>query len=590
MKWSAREPKVQPEQILAVTRSIDGGFCLEGARCAHVPYGSLGRAHLYAVGEGVLEAMAIDAAAAGFCILEGRGSARRGLQSLTIGVGALGHRGRVHVRTSRAWCLESELPEPPEDADEDPRWSERAETEAERIQRALRSLCARLNMEETTFCPSAHHWLEGIYKEKCAGHEPEESGPLPIEAEKMARRAHVGGPVIHARTTLEPFISLDRTRAFGQAILGGLPGGLPSSIPLRGKGLDRWRPHDLMRSMALLDAVVEVHENDACPLLPLHHPQARYAHSRTLYPTGTFSGTWCSHELAALEQEGRGKVTRIDRALAFEITHALDGAIEEIRRLEPFFPFPAKRLEHLLYGKCATSLVSERITSGPSGRTPLLRDVLDDRALRGVAGRPVLKKMGKASKKEGEQPRQVPWSLQANLAVGNGRGGLDRPDRAAWITASNRVELGKILGRLDKALGARRPGDYVGRIYVDGLDIEAPVEKLPTMKGMTVKAHGPKMHVYRSLALSATLADGKDVVEGGNLLPLGGSRDDLVRVLRRCPSAEHGPFAEGRTWPATAALDDPRLAENVRSAPLHIDLQFARELGFCTWEDETRKN
>ncbi len=145
--------------------------------------------------------------------------------------------------------------------------------------------------------------------------------------------------------------------------------------------------------------------------------------------------------------------------------------------------------------------------------------------------------------------------LTGQLSAQSEWGTMDRPDRSAWITATNRVAVLHLIEDLDAALGVDRSGSYVGRIYVDGIAIEATPDQVPEMPGSEVRRHGPSMHIYRSGAVVARLTDGSVEVEGAGLVPAGSTEKELLAALQHMPDPDGGPFAGGRFWPATPNVE-----------------------------------
>ena len=153
----------------------------------------------------------------------------------------------------------------------------------------------------------------------------------------------------------------------------------------------------------------------------------------------------------------------------------------------------------------------------------------------------------------------------------------------------NRVEMARILVRLDEALRPERPHAYVGRMYVDGLDIEADPDQVPAMPGVSVVGHGPSARLYRAGAWARTWPDGRVEVEGGAWTDPGACEEDLRAALRMVPDAEGGPLAEGRAWPLAAPGVDARDRPGARSEPLHIDAALSARFsggGFDPMEDQ----
>lgn len=125
---------------------------------------------------------------------------------------------------------------------------------------------------------------------------------------------------------------------------------------------------------------------------------------------------------------------------------------------------------------------------------------------------------------------------------------------------------------LDKKLESPRSGQFVGRIYVDGIDIEATPEQVGVPpKGWQLREHGSKMEIYRAGVFSSVRSDGVEEVEdGGMLLDEKPSREKLLRLIKYSADADGGPLASGRYWPKSTSREtsDPRLLPNVFSEPI----------------------
>jgi len=568
----AQRVLIRPEQLY-VTAWEEGKVLIGGARHEHLPWSQLGGSLIYALRVEDLELLLADAAVSGYQVVDGFHSDRRGLRGVMVGIGAWGHRGTVECRTLDIWGFD------PED------FTGSLEECVAQGQAQLRALCVRLNSEPSPFRSSAFRWLGAVYDRICAPVEPDgRAATLPASVAELCRAAHIGGPILHARTSLEPFVSIDRTRAYGQAMLGKLPSGSPYEAPLPGPlGLKRWRPRDLMGMAGVAVATVHVEPGPLVPLLPVLKRHNRFERARTIYPVGTFRGAWCSHELAALERSGRGKVTELHRFVGFDQVPVLAPAIRYVRSLESDLPIAAKRLEHMLYGRCARGLSLNRLGTGPSGRRPMPRDLLDSRTARRLKGHVDLRHCPLRIQRS--TVRHPVMRLTGQLSAQSEWGTMDRPDRSAWITATNRVAVLHLIEDLDAALGVDRSGSYVGRIYVDGIAIEATPDQVPEMPGSEVRRHGPSMHIYRSGAVVARLTDGSVEVEGAGLVPAGSTEKELLAALQHMPDPDGGPFAGGRFWPATPNVEDPRSSPGVVSEPPEVDLESLAALGFTDTAD-----
>jgi hypothetical protein len=575
---SKQKIMIREEQILVTSRvpvEQGGGYRLGGRVWTRFPWKLMEGCQIYALDEDDLDSLLREAVEAGYMVISGFHSERRGLRGFTIGLGAWGWMGRVECRTVDAWGFS--------------RGDMGVEDDIERIQAGIRQICRRLNAEPTPFRATAARWISGLYDRLGAPHEPEGyPEPLPGEVATMARRAHVGGPIIHCRTTLRPFVSIDRERAYGQAMLGDLPVGQPVDVPCPDDGLARWTERDLMSACGIAEATVYVPSGPFVSLLPLIRPETRFDRNRTMYPTGRFRGVWCLHELAALERTGRGRVEALHRVVTFQRRPVLAGVVRYLRKLEPDFPVRMKHFEHMLYGKCARGLSLNRMSSAPANRVVLPRDLLDDRALRRIEGRIELRQHSFERGRDRRRGAAVPvtqkghplYKVIARLSPQAEHGSMDRPDRSAWITAENRIQVAILIDLLDVALGATRSGSYVGRIYVDGLDVEATPDALPTLPGALVKRHGSRMRLYRAGAIAYDDASTEGVIEASGLsIDDVSSEEDLVKTLRRVPDPEGGPFAGGRVWKHVPGEMDPRMLPDVGSEPFHIDVSAASALG-----------
>jgi len=572
---------IRPEQIEVVAR-VPGSFLFAGARWTSVPWNILGGMCLYALREEDLVALMADAAQGGWVVLSGSVSERRGLRGFEVGLGAWGSRGKVECRPIQAWGLEPPVRQRgPDGALELLEEDVIAEAVVD-AQVKLRGACGALNEEEVPFRASAYRWLGTVYDLVSAPLEPDgKASTLPADVASLCRKAHVGGPVVHSRTTLAPWVSLDRDRAYGVAMLEPMPCGAPGEVPLGGLGLERWRPRDLMRACGIVDATVRIDAGPFVPLLPLHAAGPRYDRARTIYPTGSFRGAWTAMELAALEEMGAGRVERIHRMVTFQARPVLEPSIRYLRRMEGVLPCPTKRLEHLLYGKCARGLGLTRIASAPSTRACLPRDLLDDRTLRRLDGRVVVRSHGLAGD-DGKRLEFVHplWAVSGRMSPAVERGTMDRPDRSAFVTSHNRVAMARLVRVLDEALKPARSGAFVGRIYVDGIDIEARPEDVPSVPGVSMRGHGETLQIYRAAMYAGRDARNRRFVEGGSVLPQARDEAALVAALRATPEAIGGPFAEGRLWRSVGDGTDPRFLSDERSEPLHVDADLVAQLGF----------
>lgn len=558
---------IREEEIYTAAARPEGGFIVGGSEVPRIPWKSLAGTQLYALRPMDLENMMTDAANRGFQILDGNGSDRRGLRFFQVGIGAWGHGGKVECRTADSWALELSDNEGVGDG-------------LCRVQRSIRDVCRRLNADEITFRSSSFRWLEALYTKLGAPLEPEnEPMMLPEDVATMCRSAHIGGPVMHVRTSLQPFVSLDRDRAYGSVMMEPLPSGAPVEVSIRGNGLDRWRPRDLMSAYGIAEATVFVNDGPLVSLLPVLKPGERYDRARTLYPLGRFDGTWCLHELAYLEKSGRGRVERLKRVVTFTSAPVFRGIIQHLRRLESDLPIPIKKLEHILYGKCARGLTLNRIASSNAHRACLPRDMLDDRASRRVDGKVRIRRRALGSSTV--RPKHPLYALTASLQPTAEAGTMDRPDRSAWITSVNRRWMSELIDTLDVSLGAGRSGGFVGRIYVDGIVVEASPDQIPQIPGVSIRDSGSSVRIYRSGALSGKMSDGRPLVEGAGLVPRGSTEAELLEALRMTPDMDGGPFASGRVWWREDASEiDPRMYPNRVSEPPSVDPAMMEMLGF----------
>ena len=558
--------KIQPEQIYVVG-VFDGKFILSDSVYDQMPWHLLARSYIYCVSESDLECLLIDAATRGYMVLDGAKSVHRGLRGFHIGIGPWGVSGRVECRTLDSWCLR----------------------EIEGVsggeivaayQHELRQICKSINGEEITFRASALKWLSSLYH--LLGRPSEPSGtfppPLPPDVAKMARAAHIGGPIVHARSSLAPFVSLDRKRAYGEALLGDLPCGEPTEVDLGFRPMARWGPKALMRAIGLAEATVHVEMGPMVPLLPVMQASEEHVtRNKTLYPTGTMKGTWTLAELAYLEQSGRGHVEHMHRVVVFERGQPFRSIVRYLRKIESSIPsIVFKRLEHMLYGKCARSLSVSRFSSARTDVRPMPSDILDSKTVERLTTRVQMHRYGLPAGKQASLPM---YEVRGVLSEEAQQGTMDRPDRSAWITSTNRIEMCKIMDVLDDVLEPAQKGSYVGRIYVDGIDIEARLDQIPAIEGVTVKGHGPHMHIYRAGVHFAQMSDGTESMSTAGLIAEGQSREDMERALSMTPDPDGGPFAGGRSWKHLDGVEDPRMHPNQVSYPLHLDLPVLQAIG-----------
>lgn len=568
---------IRPEQILVIgvepgdperpRRNAADLFWLSGEKVVTIPWHLLDQAFVYAVDGPSLEKLMTDACRQGYMILEGNRSDRRGVTSFSVGIGAWGYRGQVKVKLLSSWAFEANIDRPMGE-------------EVARLQTALRAACARLNEEKTPFRATGVAYVAALYRRLHLEPTEEMAEPLPRAVDRLCRYAHVGGPIQHVRTSLEPWVSIDRVRAFGTAMMAPLPCGKPIPVPVRKNGLERWKANDLMSRVGFADATVRVDNNrHLVPLLPLMKPSEVLQKNEVLYPCGRFRGTWALSELAWLEESGLGRVEALHEVYVFEARPVLRPIVAKIRSLEPDLSalgLKAKRLEHVLYGWCSGRATMHRFASAHGGEGMTVSDLVAPHVLRRLGPDVVLSKM--RSSKGGHPLYQVRGTLTGKAPPGT----MDRPDRSAWITASNRIEIGRVLRKLDPILSSREPGDYVGRVYVDGIDLQARLDQIPEIEGCTVKDHGTRMHIYRSGAVWGWREDGTTTwtLTGERALPKNATENDLRALLEHDPERSRGPFAGGRYWPKPETGDDSRMGAGVLSRPLVLDEEMIQALGF----------
>ena len=158
---------------------------------------------------------------------------------------------------------------------------------------------------------------------------------------------------------------------------------------------------------------------------------------------------------------------------------------------------------------------------------------------------------------------------------------MDRPDRSAWITSVNRRWMSELIDTLDVALGAERSGDFVGRVYVDGIVVEARPDQIPKIPGVSIRNSGSSVRIYRSGALSGKMSDGRPLVEGAGLVHRGSTEAELLEALRMTPDMDGGPFASGRVWWREDSSEiDPRMYPDRVSEPPSVDPAMMEMLGF----------
>jgi len=577
----AQKVMVRPEQVYACGTS-DDEVLIAGKGYRELPWNHFAGSKLYALTEADLEVLLAQAVRGGYQVMEGYQSPRRGLRGFSVGLGAWGHAGRVECRSLDCWAVD--LDDVVSDTG-----AVSVEDQVQAAHDRLREIVVRLNEERTPFRSSAFRWLGALYERLAMPYEPEgRPEVLPAEVAALCRHAHVGGPIVHARTQIEPYVSLDRGRAFGQAMLEPLPCGDPADLPVHGDGLSRWRPNDLMRATGVAVATVRVFPGPLVPLLPVLKPRPSFDRTRVVYPVGQFSGVWCLHELAALESSGRGQVEKISRVVTFQSVPVFAGIIRYLRKICQDLPVSEKRLEHMLYGKCARGLGMVRLGMGPSGRRSVPSDLLDDRFLGRMTGRidmrPCAVKKWAGPDKSGHPLMRVSGYLNMRAEWGS----MDRPDRSAWITSSNRVAMGRIIESLDTILGVGRSGEYIGRIYVDGMDIQCRDDQLGDFDLAEVRRCGSSASIYRSGAVVADLDDGTVEVEGSGLVPRGSSVNDLLAALQHAPDPDGGLFAGGRVWITGENADgsprprgtDPRLVPGAYSEPPELGQLTLDAMGY----------
>ncbi len=566
-----RKAPLQREELYVVDKlDQKKAFLLGPDPYEVIPWHLLSGCHLYAMDEEVLGALLHDAAIHGHQVRDGSISDRRGMGGFEVCIGPHGVRGVVACHKLEAWAIEAEdVAHLPEDESIVPAF----------LQEQIRNLCDRLNEEEVGFRPTAISFLRGLYERYGRPLEPSESFPPPLheDAAKLCRRAHVGGPVLHARTTLAPFVRIDRQRAYGEAMLEDMPSGSPV---LTDDPMQKWTPNKLMRMCGIADATVLVKDGPVVPLLPVLRWNAAFDRSRALHPTGTFRGAFVLEELAYLEESGRGTVTELHKVYVFEKSRPLGPVIRWLRRLEPDLEHLVlgKRLEHMLYGTQSRSLTFRRFGTVPSYREPVLQDILDSRTLERVRSRVSMFRMPVKT-----DPMLPIFEIRGTYSMSAPHGTLDRPDRSATITARNRIEVSKFISHLDDKLRAKRSGEYVGRVHVDGIDLEATsaqIGKLP--EGWQLRDEGKRIDIYRSnVHVSIDLDGATHIDDGGLLRGEAASRERLLQVLEFTADPDGGPLASGRYWPVVEGQEDPRLLSDQRSEPIDFAPGAFDGLGFA---------
>jgi hypothetical protein len=554
---------IQVEQIYVVAAG-DDGFWIGGDRFAKIPWNLLGSCHLYAVDEDSLTLVLHDAADEGWHVFEGSSSDRRGITGFTVGIGPWGVRGEVQCRKMDAWAVEDEV-------------QGTAQEVSGLLQDRMRELVRFFNDQDLLFRPTALRMLRSAYERYGRPWEPRETMPpvLPPDVAKMCRRAHVGGPILHVKTSLAPWTAIDRVRAYGQAMLADLPAGDPVEVTISGLGLDRWTEVGLMRAMGIADATVRLQAGPLTPLLPVMKWNPHFERSRAMYPTGVFRGCFTMMELAHVERSGLGRVEQIHRAVTFERSSALAHVVRKIRVLEKDGLdqlVSVKRLEHMLYGWCSRSLSFSRFGSTSRFREPVVQELVDVRTLERLTTRVELRPMGRKTSRGGASASNLQlYEVRGSLSERTAPGTMDRPDRSAWITASNRVEVSRLILELDRQLSPSRSGQYVGRVYVDGLDVEALPDQLKLPDGWVVRGSGSKMRIFRPSITVRTNQDGTvDVEDGGLLRGTEADEQKLEQVLLVTPEIDSGAFASGRWWPAVPGVDDPRMLPDQVSEPVDL--------------------
>lgn len=561
-----RKHSIQHEQLYVVGRKKTS-FSIGGDRHDVIPWKVLRSCHLYGINSEALEKMLEDATLHGYQVIDGSISDRRGMGGFSVCIGPHGIDGVVHCRKIDSWAIEIEEVGGDRWAVDDGRALDMDETTGF-LQEQLRSLCDRLNEEQIGFRSTAIGFLRGLYDKYGRPYEPGEVAPPPLQEEvaKLARRAHVGGPVLHVQTSVAPYLRLDRNRAYGEAMLHEMPSGSPVLVEDPEK---RWNPNQLMRQLGIADATVRVNVGPVTPLLPVMRWSSAFDRSKALYPTGVFRGAFVTEELAELEQSGLGRVEKFHRVFIFEKSKALAPVVRWLRRLEPELKHvvTVKRLEHILYGNQSRSLTFRRFASVPGYREPVLQDVLDSRTLERVRSRVTLYRMPVKT-----HPSLPLYEVRGTYSMEAPHGTMDRPDRSAVITARNRIEVSRVIRLLDERLKASRSGDYVGRIHVDGIDIQGTRESIGALPvGWQIKGEGRRMDIHRSNILVSTKNDGSEDIEDGGLLRREApSREKLMKILSITADPDGGPLASGRYWPAdqSSGVEDPRLLLDQKSEPI----------------------
>jgi hypothetical protein len=559
--------QLQPEQLYCVSFE-DGKALINGEYRDEMPWHLLANCHIYVLEESDLVALLADAASRQYMILNGANSVRRGLRGFSVALGAWGWKGTVECRTLDSWSIEVALDVPRSEA-------------VIKAQADLRRVCRLLNNEATPFRATALKWLGSLYRRLGLPMEPGDGlpAPLPASIAMLCRMAHIGGPIVHAQTSIAPFVSIDRKRAYGEAMLEELPSGKPAEIDLGHRDLSRWTPVALMRALGIAEATVKVKMGPLVPLMPIMRMNQQYYRSSTMYPTGTLRGAWTLNELAYLESSGRGQVEKFHRVVVFEKAKPFAGMIRYLRRLEPqLTAVRMKRLEHMLYGRCARSLSMSRFASSRRDVRPIPSDIVNNRTLERLTSRVHLHRYGLRGYKAPSLPL---YELRGVLSEQAQPGTMDRPDRSAWITSHNRIAMCRLIDQLDEKFKVERSGEYIGRIYVDGMDIQATTADLPELPGVSIKQTGESMRIYRAGVYTAELDDSNVVIEDGGLFQGGGGTiKDLEILLEGRPDPDGGPLAGGRRWSHVDGFEDARMVPGLVSEPLHLDLDVVRGLGF----------